>query len=317
MNNSVYAKANSADLADMAKVVADGIGLPAGGTEGQIPYKKSATDYDIGWKDAPSGGGISAGTTAERPQPTKTDEYTKLLLHLDTNFKDSCGKTVTANGNVAISAAQSKFGGGSALFGGSTSDYLSIPYTADWNMGSGDFTVECWFYHTASFASVETLIAYRESAVVYGSFTLGLASGKPNLVCSTGSGFQVNIASSATVNLNEWNHVAAVRNGNVFTIYLNGVAVATTTQAITLATLNIPLQIGRDGAYEQFTGGYIDEVRISKGIARWTADFTPPDAAYFWESVCLEAGLQYFDTTIGKPIWSNGTTWIDATGTTV
>jgi hypothetical protein len=288
-------------------------GLPAGGTAGQIPIKNSADDYDYSWRNPT----VISGTTAQRIIATKTDEYTKLLLHLDNDFIDSCGKAVTKNGNVAISTLQKKFGNGSALFGGTTSDYLSIPYSSDWDMGSGNFTVECWFYHTTAFATNETLIAYRSSGGVYGSFTLGIKSGKPALSCSTGSGFQVDITSSVASNLNTWNHVAAVRIGNVFTIYLNGNAVATTTQAITLATLGIALQIGRIGTSEQFTGGYIDEIRISKGIARWTANFTPSESQYFWESVGLKAGLQYFDTTLNKPIWSNGIVWLDATGATV
>lgn len=78
------------------------------------------------------------------------DTYTKLLLHCDgtdgsTTFSDNgvTGHTVTANGNAQIDTAQSKFGNASGLFDG-TGDYLTIPDHADWNFGTGNFTIDAW-----------------------------------------------------------------------------------------------------------------------------------------------------------------------------
>src|SRR3990167_7740340 len=74
---------------------------------------------------------------------------TSLMLHMDgadasTTFTDETGKTVTANGNAQIDTAQSKFGGAAALFDGA-GDYLTVSGSADWDLGTGDFTIDFWF----------------------------------------------------------------------------------------------------------------------------------------------------------------------------
>ena len=75
-----------------------------------------------------------------------------------------------------------------------------------------------------------------------------------------------------------WIHVALVRNGSVFTPYINGVAGTTTTSSATLTTSTLPFTIGGVGASSPFNG-YIDDFRITKGYARYTSAFTPPAAA--------------------------------------
>jgi len=76
-----------------------------------------------------------------------------------------------------------------------------------------------------------------------------------------------------------WTHVALVRNGSVFTPYINGVAGNTTTSAATLTTSTLPLIIGATGAGTSPFNGYIDDLRITKGYARYTSNFSPPTAA--------------------------------------
>ncbi len=288
-------------------------GLPAGGATGQVLAKKSGTDYDASWKNPT----VLSGTTAQRPQATKTDEYTKLLLHLNNDFSDACGKTVTAYGNAQISAAQSKFGGSSALFDGN-GDYLRLADSEDWNF-TGDFTVDCWIY----FNSLPTGNSWPAQVPI---FCQGPAGSSDQLALYVGSTtIRYCISDSTAIvqgnhgfNTNTWYHVALVRNGSSWNIYINGTSVASATNSLTLTNYSNPFDIFADDAGGSCKfNGYCDEYRVSKGIARWTANFTPPDSPYFWESVGLETGLQYFDTTLNKPIWSNGVSWVDAAGNVV
>ena len=222
----------------------------------------------------------------------KVDSYTKLLLHCDgadasTIFVDSAitPKTVTAYDNAQIDTANKQFGTGSALFDG-TGDYLGIPNSADWDFGSGDFTIDFWIYpidttRQAIFASTS-------------DYWLGLdycCQGTRNInlfASATGTDWALINADSGgngigTISLvsETWTHVAFVRHGNSWRTYINGVIDVDITVSGTLTVKEETKNIGRWGGdgISKFNG-QIDEFRISKGIARWTAAFTPPTRSY-------------------------------------
>ena len=88
--------------------------------------------------------------------------------------------------------------------------------------------------------------------------------------------------STATIANDVWTHVAVVRSGSTITQYINGTADGTLTSAVNIVSHGA-LQVGRavlTSSTTQMWQGYIDELRVSKGVARWTADFTPPTSAY-------------------------------------
>jgi hypothetical protein len=210
--------------------------------------------------------------------------YTKLLLHMNgadasTTFTDEAGHTMTAVGNAQIDTAQSKFGGASGLFDG-TGDRVTTPDSDDWHFGSGDFTIDFWI-RTAADAADYDIVSTRTAGVVE-SFLVYKTSGQNiAFLCSDdGVGWDVNIATSvASVTAGNWRHVACVRNGTDFRIYIDGTQSGTTaTFAGSLLNSTNALQICGAGLGD-FTG-HLDEVRISKGIARWTSNFTPPTGEY-------------------------------------
>src|SRR3990167_9675179 len=93
------------------------------------------------------------------------DAFTKLLLHCDgvdaaTSFPDvsASAHTVTANGNAQVDTAQSKFGGASLIVDG-TGDYLSVPDHADWDFGTGDFTVDFWFRRNGTQGAFSNMVS--------------------------------------------------------------------------------------------------------------------------------------------------------------
>ena len=204
------------------------------------------------------------------------DSYTKLLLHCNgadasTSFIDETGKTVTAYGNAQIDTAQSKFGGASGLFDG-TGDYLTVPNSSDFAFGTGDFT----FDFNVRYFSIPAF-----------SWFIG---------GSTGNNFDVWYAQSASSvkislvgneylfawfpSVNTWYHIAIARDAGNLRVFVDGTQIGTTQSA----NINCPQDgviIGSQFNHSYFLDGWLDELRISKGIARWTANFTPPNLAYY------------------------------------
>lgn len=187
-----------------------------------------------------------------------------------TVFTDSSSNalTVTANGNAAISTAQSKFGGASGYFDGN-GDYLTLSNNAVFGFGAGDFTIEYWHYPLQNSGN-ETIVDLRPSDTAEW-LVLG-KSGSGEVRCYDGS--QVRVGGS--MNLNAWNHVAWSRVSGNNTIYLNGVSVITFANGGDVGSSRT-VTIGAN-ASPQFENayGYIDELRVVKGAAVYTSNFTPP-----------------------------------------
>ena len=211
-----------------------------------------------------------------------------LLLHGDgtngsTTIVDSSSspKTVTAVGDAQISTAQSKFGGSSIAFDGN-GDYLGLPAVPDFAFGTGNFTVETWVYISSyapidGYALIDTIpiggLGSRTNAFVW----IITTSGKLD-VFSDG-GFRG--LSTSIVPLSQWVHLALVRNGTTWQYYINGVKDGTEytySRDLSLAQGALIGRIGDGNTY--FFNGYIDDVRITKGVARYTANFTPPTAPF-------------------------------------
>lgn len=208
-----------------------------------------------------------------------------LLLHMDgtngsTTFTDNSPrvKIVTAAGNAQISTSQSKFGGASAYFDGS-GDYLLVTSDSDFAFGTGDFTIELWSYCT-NLGSPRVLFDFRpvstEGAYPYAYIT------------STQIVYRLNnadrIAANHGISTNTWVHYAVVRDSGVTKIFVNGTVLGATytdSSSLLVGASSRPV-IAANGlnlgvfAYV----GYIDDVRITKGIARYTANFTPPSSAF-------------------------------------
>jgi hypothetical protein len=207
-----------------------------------------------------------------------------LLLHMDgsngsTTFTDSSSNvlTVTANGNAQISTAQNKFGGASGLFDGSgdsisaaSSTLLDLP---------GDFTIEFWHYIVSITASG---FFGRINSSNINAVALDLTGGVYRLRASS-NGTSHDLAVTFTgqaPTANVWQHVAVTRAGNTWRLFRDGTQIGTTTNSLTPYTSTDPLIIGGRTATANSLNGYIDEFRVTKGVARYTANFTAPTAAF-------------------------------------
>ena len=209
-----------------------------------------------------------------------------LLLHGDgtngsTTFTDNSPspKTVTAFGNAQISTVQSKFGGASILLDG-TGDYLVPSDEPSFNLSTGDFTLEAWVYPTAS----KTAMAVASKRGNAGDcYRLTLDSGTLLFTAWQPGGIVVAAnLSGGSVSLNTWTHIAAVRSGATFSSFLNGALQQTATYSGSLANFTATdFAVGRElWTTTRDYQGYIDDLRITKGVARYTANFTPPTAPF-------------------------------------
>jgi hypothetical protein len=230
-----------------------------------------------------------APVTHAAPLGTVDDSYTKVLLHFpgennSTTFTDESGKSWGVGGSTRISTAQSKFGGSSGLF--ADGDYIQTANTSDTQFGSGDFSIDFWMRATAAGAANNTVVfTMAPNATLYAPVIIAMSAGTYNLtlfMSSSGAGWDLVFgAAIGTVVQSEWNHVAICRSGSNVYAFLNGtlentIFVSTTT----LYDSNTHLTLGGGNYSSTNLIGNLDEFRISKGIARWTSNFTPPTSEY-------------------------------------
>ena len=206
---------------------------------------------------------------------------TKLLLPFNgvngattTSDLSNSNISITFNTSDTISTAQSKFGGSSAY----VTNNIEASSSDGFNMGTGEFTYEGWFYLTSLSNSFSFFDQWAADAS--GNFQIWhstAASGKIRWYYSGNS----LITSTTTLSINQWYHIAFVRSSGVLKMYINGTADAT--------TLSFSSQYGKTGSlwmgwqHTNSTGTplyYIDDIRVTKGVARYTANFTPPTTAH-------------------------------------
>jgi hypothetical protein len=196
-------------------------------------------------------------------------------------------KIVTANGNAQIETAQSKFGGASGLFSGNGA-YLSTPDSADWAFGTGDFTIDFWVRLNAlpSSGSIMTIYSQWPAVNNYIELRLQNSGGTYQWVflarVSGGAPHISIIKNSPGLSTNTWYHIALVRSSSSWYWFQDGTQCGTTaTNSDAVDDIAGPVYIGRFlPTMERYLNGWLDEFRVSKGVARWTSNFTPPLAPY-------------------------------------
>jgi len=229
--------------------------------------------------------GTAVYTSAFTPPtaPVTAITNTALLTNMTNGaiFDNAMMNNFNTVGNAQISTSVVKYGTGSLAFDG-TGDYLTTPATTNNRINTtGNFTIEFWAYFN-SVALGQRLIAWDNDS---NNFVIAIyTNSNGNLayyISATGNAW--NIAQAVTMGsiaINTWYHIALVRNGSTFTPYINGVAGNATTSSDTLYSSTLPFVIAATGSGGSNFNGYIDDFRITKGYARYTANFTPPSAAF-------------------------------------
>ena len=190
--------------------------------------------------------------------------------------------SVSANGNAQISSAQSQFGGSSIAFDG-TGDYLVLPYNPNFAFGSGDFTLETFLYKNANNPNSSRVWNAN------GDYVDGVALHiDPNgnfgvYLSATSLNWDYSLSVVANLANGQWHHLAVVRSGGTVYAFINGIRYTVTTTLGTAALYSnagYARVIGGQAGVDRSLNGYIDDFRITKGVARYTANFTPPTAEF-------------------------------------
>jgi hypothetical protein len=203
-----------------------------------------------------------------------------LLLHMDdTNPTDFSASAHTGTKTTARSATQSKFGGFSFVFN-NAGEYLKYANHADFNFGTGDFTIELWWYPTA--ADLGVLWETGNSP-----FT-GAGSGA--LLFTASRTVQQRAGQcrrshhhwqSLSLSLNTWHHIVMQRSGATWSQYIDGAFDGTATSAVNLTGTGATTIGGTERASTDSGTGYIDELRVTKGVARYSgSSFAVPTAPF-------------------------------------
>jgi hypothetical protein len=208
--------------------------------------------------------------------PTPVTNTQLLLNYTNAGVIDSTADNVLQTvGNAQISTTQSKYGGSSMYFNGS-SGFLKFPPSQNFNFGGGDFTVEFWVYRVGAGSSGSDRLFQTADGDVYTGITVFESSGSISVFVSiSGGSWDLSVA-LGTIS-NTWSHVAITRSGANFRTFLNGVNTTTNslgTSALYFSPTQTPI-IGGQTSGRVFNG-YIDDFRITKGVARYTGNFTPP-----------------------------------------
>jgi len=193
------------------------------------------------------------------------EDINNIMMDYNVNYRTP--KTIGVNGNATISTANKKYGNSSIIFDG-TGDYLSVSSSADFGFGTGDFTIEAWI-RPSSFTNYQSIFDFRttanETAIAFYVNTSG------QIYIYTNN--TIRLTSNNILTANTWNHVAYSRTSGVGRLFINGV-LQTSTYNDSANYASKPVRIGSayDASYS--INGYLDEIRISKGISRYTSSFT-------------------------------------------
>jgi photosystem II stability/assembly factor-like uncharacterized protein len=244
------------------------------------------------------------------------DQYAKLVIHTEgvndgTVFTDSSitGHSITASGVANTSSDQKKFGNTSLELSGT--GQLSIPHSDEFNFNTTDWTIDFWVYNSSDCA--RTVLSKKTGSRGW-EVNLGPASGG-SCLC-TFDGYDNNQAAALIfytyipASTGEWYHLALMKSGTQYKIYHNGIYYPVTINTNTGVSIDntYSLLVG-NGLFNYAFNGFIDELRLSIGIARWTSMFISPTAAFLNDTGT--SALLHFDGS------NNSTTFTEATGKTV
>lgn len=177
-------------------------------------------------------------------------------------------------GDVKIVTSQGWFGNSSAVFDG-TVDNLIVDNNTAFDLRNQDWTIEGWIRPTGDWSKHNNIITKRGNGGgegTDGDWQLYLKQG--NGVLSFYPGTIGGQESGAVPYTNVWNHVAAVRDGRIITLYLNGISVLSFS-ADTLYTANRKVYVGGWAAGNEYFYGHMNDIRVTKGVARYTTNFDP------------------------------------------
>lgn len=197
-----------------------------------------------------------------------------------TSFPDASNSahTITAGGTGQISTAQFQFPSSSGAFlsGGG---WVFAADSDDWWLEPGNFTIECW-YRPSSIGTRQLLCGQANAGATQYRNVLEINAAGRLVYQGTGSA-TVTVTGTTVLAANTWAFLAATKSGNDYRVFANGNLDTTVNSAATFTNFSGAFTVGRMGDFGSLlANGYIEQFRITKGVARYTASFTPPTAPF-------------------------------------
>lgn len=227
--------------------------------------------------------GTAVYTSAFTPptNPLTAISGTSLLLGF-TNagiIDNAMANNLLTSGSAQINTGLFKYGTGSISFNG-TNSYLSVPNTSTSAFGSNNFTIEFWILASAIPAAGSVTLFDTRPPSTNGAYPLIYLNNDATIRLYVSSADRI---TSSVVSSNTWHHVAICRSSGSTKMFLNGTQTGVTyTDATTYlaSTTFVAASYGGGASITGFLNGYIDELRITKGVARYTENFTAPQQAF-------------------------------------
>lgn len=226
---------------------------------------------------------LTNGTTSATPG------ITVLLLNgngssgsqsfVDSGHKNLSLSVYGTSGEISINTTQKMYGTGSILFSDGRL-YLTSPDSNNFNFFNSDFTIECWIRPISVNSGNKSIFSKRSSTSSYAGAYFGVYNGQLQFLANQSSGWEVEITSTASLSTNTWYHVAATRLNNTFKIFINGTEEGSQTVAdfvISSNSNNMVIGAGSAAGGQEFIG-YIDDLRIIRGVSLYNYNFTPPSS---------------------------------------
>ena len=237
--------------------------------DGGLPFYNTTDTYGAtkgsGYRtDSSAGTTGGSGLVLAIPGDVLTDEHD----HVNTG---GTALTVTTHGNVTTSSTQKKFYGTSAKFDGSGD---ALTFTLTGGTGSGDFTIEYWAYHD----SLNDYITHFQNTRSATGFNVGTDGSGDFVWADSVGGLTRKIEVGGVISAGKWNHWAWVRSGTTLTGYLDGIAKATYTTSTNYSDTSFC--IGGLGTGSENLTGYLQDIRVYKGTAKYTSNFNPVRSTY-------------------------------------
>jgi len=278
------------------------------GTEGTV-FEGDITIDSLNYMTLPK------GTTSQRYSLEGRDpDYHKLKLHLPlvhhTQFDDysPASPSITANYDSHISSKSGVFENSAALFSRQgANDWIAISDSNDNDLGSDDFTIECWFMCVGGGTNGYLV----QKGTISGNWSYFIqfreATDSINFYgTSDGTNFDIVNGTSfgSTILPNKWYHVAVCRSGNTFSYYINGKKGPTTdTSSASFNNSSVDLRIPESGGFGSTEEVFLQDVRLYKGVAKYNETFIPQKLA--------EDGAIRYNTDSNKIECYNGTKWMN------
>lgn len=221
--------------------------------------------------------------------------YVTTLMHFDdnngsTSFIDVKQNVWTQANGASISTDKSVFGLSSAKFVNAQRQYLQSSYSSNFDLIGSAFTVECWIYLNSIpsdgprvFSTAGGLVGFNTTNGIHLLFQI--SGGTVNVQLSTTGGGAAGMSSTANITTGAWHHISCCWDNNIAYVSLDGVVSSGAAANLSRPSTNPIPSIGT--IYNESTSsgqflidGYIDEFRITKGIARYKTSFTVPSHAF-------------------------------------